>query len=582
MIPDYVHSDCKSNAEKNLFKRFKKELSDDYVVLHSLALAKHETKLCAEIDFVVLSKRGVLCIEVKGGRIEQHKGLWYFIDRFGETNSKHESPFTQASSAMFALRRAVENRFGKSSPQRRCILGYAVMFPDISFRIPSPEWDLNRLEDVQSISNDLGKIIEKQLDYSLSEITRVSGIKTCHLLTGSELEAMVNFIRSDFEFVPSISVAIENAHCELLRLTEEQYEVLDQLGGNPRVVIKGPAGTGKTLIAAEKARRAAREGRIVLFLCFNKLLSASVRKNLQGSTYNGGSIEVWTLHAYARKTIIDAGLGDNLPEEISGDTFRIAYPELFERAIIENTIEPPFDLIVVDEGQDLRFAPYIQIMDWLLKGNFSGGNWYWFEDNQQNLFNMVTASDDDLLAKYRPAYCNLKRNCRNTKQISMFNTLATGTEPLKCLVDGGVKVEPIFYKSSNHQLSELENVLKRLLGGGVAPRDIVILSPLSHERSIIGGVKTLAGVPLSQYEIDSSSTKNLRYSTIQGFKGLESKVVVVTDIEELASAASRCLDYVAFSRATSCLEVMINESARAQYLQLVTEFANAQVERVRS
>ena len=104
MIPDFVHPDCKSNAEKYLFDRLKKELDKNYIVMHSLGLARHGRNFSSEIDFLIVSQRGLLVLEVKGGRVRHEMGVWYFTNRYDETDSRRRSPMQQAREAMYALR----------------------------------------------------------------------------------------------------------------------------------------------------------------------------------------------------------------------------------------------------------------------------------------------------------------------------------------------------------------------------------------------------------------------------------------------------------------------------------------------
>ena len=66
----------------------------------------------------------------------------------------------------------------------------------------------------------------------------------------------------------------------LLRLSDQQFRILDMLDAERRVAVAGPAGSGKTLAAAEKARRLATQGFDVLFTCFNRPLADHLRKAL--------------------------------------------------------------------------------------------------------------------------------------------------------------------------------------------------------------------------------------------------------------------------------------------------------------
>ncbi len=569
LIPDYIHVDCKSNAERKFFERCRTELPDNYIVLHSLGLAKHAYKLWAEIDFVILHKRGLLCIEVKGGRIKQEKGRWYFTNRYGEVNSKRESPFQQAVSGMYALRRKLWDKFGRNSPQCSGCIGYAVVFTDENFTLDSPEWDLKRLIGKNELDNSLSLPVGRLFDYSETETLRAESRK-CSSMTQLQLELLCRYLRPDFEIVPSLSSQINDSYEKIIRLTKEQYIVLDQLEDNDRTVIRGAAGTGKTLLALEKLRRELGRGNRAIFLCHNRFLAQYVRGMMADEVEALRVFEVNTLSGFARKLVSKAKLEKELPQGDDEEIFDIL-PELFEKAFVELYEEPPFDTLVVDEGQDLKSHHAIRMLDWLILGGLKEGRWTWFEDYQQNIFGQD--GDKDNLSDFYPAKCRLATNCRNTKPISMFTSLATDTDKQKCLVDSGLKVEPIFYSSSKHQLKHLENILTRLLGGGVKPEDIVLLSPSIKEKSVLKDQKTLNGFKLLPYGEDSANSKCLRYTTIHKFKGLESKAVIAIDINDLESTHKRSLNYVAFSRATSCLEVLINENAKEQFKRQAYKFA---------
>ena len=103
MIPPTIHSSVQSHAERRMYEVIRDAPgTEHWVCLHSLGLAHHETKRRGEIDFVLLSQHGVFVLEVKGGRIQRRDGVWYSQNRNGE-HPLHESPFDQASSAMFEL-----------------------------------------------------------------------------------------------------------------------------------------------------------------------------------------------------------------------------------------------------------------------------------------------------------------------------------------------------------------------------------------------------------------------------------------------------------------------------------------------
>jgi hypothetical protein len=572
MIPDYVHSDCLSNAERKIFHRLKEELPNSYVVLHSLALAKHSRKLRSEIDFVIINERGVLCIEVKGGRIRAEKGVWCFTDRYGDMHLKRESPFEQASSNMFALKRSVESRFGKKAVQSSAIFGFFVVFPDIYFAQESPEWDLNCVIDNQGLNTDAKTLIDRQYEYSEYSTRRIRPQIPLPIMSESEKDELVNYLRGDFDFIPSLRQSIEQSYQELLRLTEEQYCVLDQLEENPRIIVHGKAGTGKTVLGIERIRREARRGKRVAYFCFNRLLSKKIR-NLLEKEHLGGSVEVATLHSYANKIIEAAGLKTSEEETLDDGYFRRVYPKLFFDALLSTMSAPPFEYLVVDEGQDLKYKVYLDMLDRILIGGFSLGRWLWMEDDQQNLFNLNRERLDADLMQYSPTVCYLTKNCRNTLPISTFASLVSGFGPQECLLRVGPEVKIFFFKDMEDEFEEVEKEVNKLIGEGLSYDDIVILIPVSLEKSSLQKRKSIAGLSLMPYDPTAPSPRSIRYCTIQSFKGLESKALIVTDILDLDADYSRYVNYVGLSRAMSWLSIMISEKAKGQYSEKVKEYA---------
>ena len=241
-------------------------------------------------------------------------------------------------------------------------------------------------------------------------------------------------------------------------------------------------------------------------------------------------------------------------------------PEVFGPAFVELYDAPPFDLVIVDEGQDLKTRPYIGMVDWLIDGGMQNGNWIWFEDNQQNIYRPGQHCDGQAtLEQYRPAKKRLTKNCRNAKPIASFNSNITGVTHPKCLVEGGVEVSPVFYKDASHQKRLIERRVSSLLSEGIVPEDIVILSRHTKAKSALKGLTEIANRNLVHYENSTPGDKSLRYSTIHKFKGLESKVVIVTDVDDIEKDYTKSLNYVAFSRPTSYLEVLMHEDVRESF-----------------
>ncbi|MFG2707275.1 NERD domain-containing protein, partial [Streptomyces sp. NPDC048386] len=111
LIPDLsdIEKTATSNAERRVARLLRGvEGPPDAVAFYSVKLRSHEVKQQAEADFVVLWGGVVVLIEVKGGGVAKHNGVWYTIDRRGDWNRLRESPMDQAQSAMYALRKILQ------------------------------------------------------------------------------------------------------------------------------------------------------------------------------------------------------------------------------------------------------------------------------------------------------------------------------------------------------------------------------------------------------------------------------------------------------------------------------------------
>ena len=67
-IPDKPYITKSNSAEQRFFYILKKKLTiPGAYVFHSIGLPVYKDKIFGEADFVIVCKRGVLCLEVKGG-----------------------------------------------------------------------------------------------------------------------------------------------------------------------------------------------------------------------------------------------------------------------------------------------------------------------------------------------------------------------------------------------------------------------------------------------------------------------------------------------------------------------------------
>jgi hypothetical protein len=355
MFPAEISTENPSTAEKRLFARLRDGLDNNWSVLHSLGLANHPTKPWAEIDFVLVGPPGLFCLEVKGGRLERSGGLWTFIDRHGRRNSKAQGPFEQVGSATGALRHYVTEHVPGLWD---VAVGYGVATPDIPFKITGPDVEPDVVYDIDDAARPIAKYVGHLSEYWRARLEQQHG-KPLRDLKGAEVGAIVRALRPDFDLRPSLRMRLGLIAEELLRLTEGQYQVLDGLQDNRTAVIRGGAGTGKTFLAIEEARRAARLGKRVFLCCFNRPLAGQVQKMVADEPL----ITAVHLHGFMARKIREAGLEDEIPQADESDIFTLFQPLVCLDALEALDGRGAYDVLIVDEAQDVLRESYAEVLN---------------------------------------------------------------------------------------------------------------------------------------------------------------------------------------------------------------------------
>jgi len=578
MIPPYLSDDVRSTGERRIYESLQNDPdAHDWTVIHSLGLDRHVSRVYGEIDFVVLAPgEGVFCLEVKSGRVSRHQGVWCFTDRYGATSTKTVSPFMQAREGMFSLIQAVRAHFGPHHKLSRIMYRYGVMFPDISFDVVDPEHESWEVYDINDRARPVTGYIKRLSAHAHAAVRETSWYDPAESRpTVDDVAKLTAFLRGDFEKVVPLSVMIQEGEKQLLKLTEDQYRCLDQLENNPRCLFEGAAGTGKTLLAAELATREWKRGKRVLFLCFNRLLGTNVRNHLSALRgENRWPVEVGSFHQFLREIITSSSQKDEFltaHRHADDDFYRCAYP-VYALSAIQEGIVKPYDVLIVDEGQDLISPDYLDVLDLLVHGGLSGGRWAMFCDfARQAIFSGT--SGEEMLAEIDRRVTRFVRflltvNCRNTQPIGEETALMSGFDapPFLPAHVQGPPVDYRFYSGKEEEREQLSEIVSGLLQQRLSPSFITILSPVSRDRSCIS--KEISGIPqiedVNEVNIQGGA-KNLTFSTIQAFKGLENSVIMLTDVRDLSSPESRSLLYVGMSRARQRLFLLVDQESRDQY-----------------
>lgn len=546
-IPPYMGEEIKSNAEKKMYGVLQELNMEDAYVLHSLGLPRHQSKIYGEIDFVVVCKRGVACLEIKGGRVECKAGKWFFIDRYGTKRQKPEGPFAQVTGNMFSLRTELRNGLSKNPHIKNALMACGVVFPDIEFKSASQEIIQEIVYDnrTENITDYINKIFDYWAERQHREPTPLSK---------NDVKEIVDYLRGDFIFIPTLRDRLDHIERRLVRLTNEQAQIMNALGMNSHLLIEGNAGTGKTLLATEFAQKSAEKGEKVLYLTFNKNLA----KNINAHVLQQKNLKVINIHAlFGEYVTIDVPKMNENPQKYFGEELPEQFFEWVNSLPPEELDDLKYDLLVMDEGQDIIKPVYLYSLDVLLKNGLEKGNWAIFYDEKQNIYNPEYADGMEIIESYSCTKFKLFVNCRNTVQIGTYSSKMSGVEINEFLHENGEEVQKIAYTDLADFKQQIKNIVKELRSEKIDPADVVFLAPKKYSNSILHEIGFEVNELGNQFDIGSLLP---RYSTIQGFKGLDAKIVILVDVDNISDKNFAKFMYIAGTRARTLLYVVASEN----------------------
>ncbi len=567
MIPSTIPGSCPSPGEQAIFAKIKQEeATRDWIVLHSVDIAQHLRQVSGEADFVIIVPAfGVLCLEVKACRsLERRDGLWYYGN---DPKGDPRGPFKQAAEAMHSLRQQV---IQSDSSLSRVPFWSAVAFPFIEFNATSGEWHPWQVIDSASFKRQqmaplVSGILRSARSY-LGSQPSAKWFRDGDRLPDTQQSARIaRILRPNFEFTEKAPDRRSRKQAELIRFTGEQFAALDTMEDNPRVLFTGPAGTGKTVLALETARRVANTGKSVLLVCFNRLLGKWLSEQ---PLMRSGQVTAGTLHQYM------VGIaGIKVPERADDSFWRTGLPDAAMSKLLDGHRDAGrFDLVIADEVQDLLHPSYLDVLDLVLKGELVAGSWRMFGDfERQMLYGQDRDQAEELLCKRCGTFARgaLRVNCRNTPRVATLSHLLGRLTPnYSRILRPDDQIEPTisYYATPSQQRKELCKTLERLFKESYSGDDIVVLSPKAGARCAAAGVSDKPW--FEQFSpFEAAATGQIRYTTIQSFKGLDSPAIVVTDIEHVDGDMFSSLFYVASTRALERLCIIVHETAKPGIIQ---------------
>lgn len=540
MYPQEISLHTQSNAERRLYREFQIQLPDDWIVMHGVGWLTRRRRHDAvgEADFVIVHpKRGVLTLEVKGGRIhgEWSSDQWTSVDGNGNSHAI-KNPMKQADRSKWELKdklaeHAVTGAF-------RYPMYSGVAFPDVLVGTTGfgVDWDRSLVLDSSDL-NHLPRALERMFSVEPSKDP----------LPQPAVDALVHLLQPTIAIErPGLVAEMQTGEARIRTLSQEQVRILDVLRFQRQAVINGCAGSGKTMLAVEKACQLAEQGFDVLLTCYNKNLSAWMQSaiDLQPGTAPR-RIRVSHYHDLAVKLCDEAGVPTTVRatdqsywnSDLPSDLMQ-AIPLLANR----------FDAIVVDEGQDFHANWWITLQELLDDGR--DGVFYIFQDERQAIYQQSPDLPLDSLPfsldhNYRSSTTIHERVIDYYEGDPKPDSIGPTGRAVEILEPNGVSLPDL-----------LRKVVSRLLQDERLRLDqLTILTPKSQSRSSLQEGQKLGNVTLTWSP--QASPGSLRVSSIHSYKGLESDVVLLTETDALGtSERAHRLCYVGLSRAKHHLVIV--------------------------
>lgn len=499
LVPDLkdIEKNANSDAERRIARLLREVDGDaDAVAFHSVKLRSHAYKQQAEADFVVLWKKIVIVVEAKGGGIRKHDGVWYSIDRRGDWHKLADSPMTQSQTAMYALRDILREEGVAWFPHEAVVITPDIETPPHSVEWATTHWLSRNDMTVAGMTEALDAIAEGARRPPRGvRLARTSDLRTR--------------LFGEFTRMPVIDGQRGAVIEEQNRATAGQARVLASLARNPRVLVFGGAGTGKSLVLAEAAKQEADRGRSTLITFRSPALRGFFAPHVEGR-----------------------------------DIDLVPFDEL----------EPatPYDVVFVDEAQDLMNAEAMDRIDAVVKGGRDAGRWRMFLDmnNQAHVDGRFDQDVCDLVAA-EAISVDLDLNVRNTRAIVHMVQEYLGAD----VGDPGiVHGEKVNWHTTREEsdVATAETVAEQLVDEGVRMDDIWIVSTTS------------TAAP-------TRTDRGFVVTSPRCAKGLEAEHVIVCDLPPSFDDAGGGAFYVAVTRARVTLHLVVSGNDRRRLQQMVRE-----------
>jgi DNA replication protein DnaC len=562
MIPAQPRSGA-NKSELSVFTAFEAIVDrPDWVVIHSLTLTDNLFSLHGEADFVVLVPgKGIVIIEAKSPNYAVYEGGDWHLDK---TPKPDKSPLELLNKATAGIHRFLANRdLFHYVPIARLL--WFTTLSRFQFENKTPgdmqffEWELALSEDLEKPARAIERVLD---EYFKSHKSRSDVTLDRDGFDLAAAKAASNALLNDFKMFQTPEDRYVERTGSTRRALAEQVALLDVVETNEHIYLDGAAGTGKSFMLLEAARNTARKGKKCLVTCWNVMMAEELRREL-GPRAN---IDVYDLNTLMLEI---CGLQSN-PKNADTTWYQSVLPARALEVLEKKPHWGDYEAIFVDEFQDI--VPNTTLLGLLFAISASkkatGAQLVFAGDkNQQIMRENGRAINPFEVAKMLVpdmVHVRLRTNCRTSPALATKVPGLTGLDVniikhrLPVSTEGGFG---LVRASDDKATKALATTLRGLLETYRA-KDIRILSPFGVTNSLVGDLFSRESKSADERWLKSvlrdpnGSTGEIRWRSIAKFKGLESDVVVVTDInihaQEFAKNTGKSLNellYVGVTRA---------------------------------
>jgi hypothetical protein len=548
MIPKTRQGDP-NYAEEVVFDGFNSiKTRPDWIVVHSLKQRKVAQGVQSETDFVVfVPGKGIVLIETKGATSAVfNENTWKMTGVPAKAENK--DPFDQIDRAAANIVKQI----GILELDHNDVpIARLVWFPKLDEHtftagkdsgMSFAPYEIALASNLKSIVGTIEDCLDRTIKANKTKTDYVNAINP---LTVEMAKQLAQHIVGSLVMSQSLDQKAKMRALAIQKAELEHEFMIDLIDYNQAIYFEGPAGAGKSRVLRNAAKKLNSEGKEVLFLTYNLLLGEDTQKALS----NLQNVDVYSINDLLLLITEKA----NNPKGASTGWYEVDLPKQALQAL-EDDSKPrlKYDAVIIDEFQDFANKTlWLKVVEKIL------------EDSRKRKPLILMAGDDlqrtSVVAKKTSSleiatmffpnlfHVVLKTNVRQAPNLvaeiykflgrpNPFRRNLLSEDNVGSLEVIKIKTGATEEKTKEAELKKLAEVVQNLLID-YKPSSIRVLSPYGEQKALLVHAFNSGDTHSKQVRELKKLTKHtsnpdgkIRWRSIMKYKGLDSDVVIITDI----------------------------------------------------